>query len=187
MVVMLSLAASAATAQQIVVSSDPQEVVVHYQSWGGMSYRNFHLRIFGDGRVRVSRQTRLVTDETGESWMAFEELMDLLQTLAARGVMQFDDEEAMDALTAEQKRRIENREPIQVVTDLPWESVEIHLRSYTPIGSGVSTTPFENSISIRGLGFLAEEYPQVRGFADLDSAFAELRSLLRELPRRSRN
>lgn len=161
-------------------SRDPNTVVI-MMTWGpgGMAHRSATplLRIYGNGQIDVRGRWK--------SQLTEKEMSDLLVSLWAKGVMDFDAEAAdrqIREIEAQRRREAEEKGlpyPLRGASDYAPTIIELHLEAYRPARTHDPTTrPLQKGICRPHIQMEAREFPEIGALTGLAAAHRELTDIV---------
>lgn len=136
------------------------------------------LRIYGDGTVNVHVPTYWKGAGDYRMTLSETELRGLIESFAARGVLDFDAEQVERAKDAAENAR-RNREGTEIhISDNSWTLIRVRLDSYDPMGTGLTADALDRRIKWANVDWHAEHYPGVSAFRGLAEAQQTLYDLV---------
>jgi hypothetical protein len=162
---------------RVELPDDQDQVVVSFTEIIGEIESPDHpsLRIYADGRVVRHRPSYMKHAGDFVSQMGLDELHQLLQSLADKGVMEFDAETARSELEAARL----NRSELYTASDESVFVIELHVKEYQPAGllDTDSHSDFEKTVTWQGLRHDAKRFPEVAAVKNLLAACQQLEGL----------
>ena len=181
--VLLGFWVTAAAAQgnaKIVYSDNADALVLQYTQSHDMLAENDPiplLRVYGDGRVWVHIPAYMKKAGDYEMTLKSQELDELLQSMAAKGIMDFDAAN-MRALVQQSMAKRKQKGTVVSLSDVSRTEIEVHLQQYTSAKTGQSTMNLDKTIAWDNVLLEAALHPDIEALQDLAAAERELRALL---------
>jgi hypothetical protein len=165
----------ARAAPRVEPPADASEIVIRLSDGFGEAGGDprIVLEIFGDGRAVVTRPDFVVGSAHAETRLGRSELGDLLASMAAHGVLDFDPAAALEELKAADARRAEQARAhpgeagLTAWTDPDPTTLEVRARGLVRV------------VSWTGLRFDAARHPEIASLRGLFEAQEELRAIVR--------
>ncbi len=157
------------------LSSDPDRVVVSLSERFGEIEAADHpwMRIYADGRVVRHRPSYMKHPGDHIGQISPLELERLLDSLAGKGIMEFDGR----AAAASKREAEQNRSQLYFSSDPSLIEIAVQLDSYKPAGSLTAKRDFHKTISWQGLRHDAKRFPEIAELQNLAAAFRQLNEL----------
>jgi len=176
-----SMALAAAPAARFELPANPDAIVLSFSERLGEIQSEDHpwLRVHADGRVVAHRPSYLKNAGTFTSSISPDEMKGLLQTLADRGIMEFDPKAVVSELAAEKSKN----PTLFEASDVSIFEIRVRLKEYQPAGSLTVNRDFEKDIEWSGLRRDAKRFPQVAGVQALSAAVSDLQALAQRTER----
>ena len=135
-----------------------------------------YLRVFGNGSVRIQERGR---SQTLQARIEREMVSKLVEMMAEKGIMEFDEEAALATKSAIDSHRnsagmTPQQQAAMIYEDDSNTVIEINLESYTPPGSFRGINNFHKRVSWKGLDGDARKYPSIQAIQHLSETVNEL-------------
>jgi len=160
----LATVGGAEAEREYVFSSDPDEAIFNFRSWGGLNPEVYEYTLFGDGRVvrTIGQKERVDSRKLGN--LAFVEVDDLVRLAVDGGLMEWDHGEIQKRL------REQIGGPPTVPSDSPRLRVTMRLDEYRS-QSGEKVAPAEIQFDTSPPSLLKVMHPEL-ALPELDALSA---------------
>jgi len=138
------------------------------------------MSVYGDGRVTVHYP--LYMKKAGDYQMQLDEdeLVELIQSLSANGVLEFDDRKVKKSIR-DKKKQSRAKGQLHAISDAAVTEIDIRLDEYQKNSSASPVKKFHKQFKWANIEHDARRYPKQPDIVDANQSVQRLRSLMKDL------
>ena len=162
--------------------ADLSDPVIHYQlniaMLAGIDDRPT-ITVYGDGRVTVHYPVYMKKAGDYEMQLEEDELVSLVQSLSANGVLDFDEKKAKQKIR-EKKGQRRAKGQLYAISDSTETVIDVRLDEYQKDSSAKAVKRFHKRFRWTDIEHDARRYPQQREIIDANRSVQQLRGLMKD-------
>ena len=173
---------STASPVSMSVADMPSEPVIHYQLDIAMLADiddRPTMSVFGDGRVEVHYPVYMKKAGDYRMQLAEGELVDLIQSLSANGVLEFDDSKVKKSIR-DKKKQQRAKGQLYAISDSAETVIDVRLDEYQKDSSAKAVKHFHKRFRWADIEHQARRYPQQREIVNANRSVQQLRGLMKD-------
>jgi len=136
--------------------------------------------VYGDGRVEVHYPMYMKRAGDFQMRLDEEELVELIRSLSANGVLEFDDRKVKKSIR-DKKKQSRAKGRLHAISDAAVSVIDVRLDEYQKNSSASPVKKFHKQFKWTNIEHDARRYPKERDIVDANQSVQRLRSLMKDL------